>query len=102
MHVLVVDVNDNSPLFAEGPAGQTVYFDENGPAGARVVRVRADDADSGENGYVAYAIANLNEVPFEVDPFSGVVKTTRLIDFESDRREYHLLLRASDWGTPFR
>ena len=67
-----------------------------------MVRVRADDADSGENGYVAYAIANLNEVPFEVDPFSGVIKTTRLIDFESDRREYHLLVRASDWGTPFR
>ena len=68
----------------------------------RVVRVRADDADSGENGYVSYAIANLNEVPFEVDPFSGVLKTTRLLDFEADRREHHLLVRASDWGTPFR
>ena len=101
VHVTVDDVNDNSPLFKEGQK-QTVYFNENEPAGARVVRVRADDADSGENGYVAYAIANLNEVPFEVDPFSGVIKTTRLIDFESDRREYHLLVRASDWGTPFR
>ena len=51
---------------------------------------------------MSYAIANLNEVPFEVDPFSGVLKTTRLLDFEADRREHHLLVRASDWGTPFR
>ena len=101
VHVLVVDVNDNSPLFDVGPT-KTVYFEENQPSGTRVIRLRADDADSGENGYVSYSLANLNDVPFEIDPFTGVIKATKLIDFESDRREYHLLVRASDWGTPYR
>ena len=34
VHVTVDDVNDNSPLFKEGQK-QTVYFNENEPAGAR-------------------------------------------------------------------
>jgi protocadherin Fat 1/2/3 len=81
VHVLVVDVNDNSPLFDAGPS-KTVYFNENEPAGSRVVRLRAEDADSGENGYVSYSIANPTAVPFEIDAFTGVVKATETIDFE--------------------
>ncbi len=65
-------------------------------------RVKAQDADSNDNGYLSYSIANLNDVPFEIDSFTGAIKATKLIDFESDRREYHLLVRASDWGTPYR
>ena len=53
-------------------------------------------------GYISYSIANVNEVPFEIDNFSGVIKSTRLIDYESDRRVYKLKIRASDWGTPYR
>ena len=37
VHVTVADVNDNSPLFKEGQK-QTVYFNENEPAGARWVQ----------------------------------------------------------------
>ena len=53
-------------------------------------------------GYISYSIANVNEVPFEIDNFSGTIKSTRLIDYESDRRVYKLKIRASDWGTPYR
>ncbi|XP_037297103.1 fat-like cadherin-related tumor suppressor homolog isoform X2 [Manduca sexta] len=98
--ISVVDANDNDPVFEQ--SDMKVLVPENGPSGAVVARVMARDADSGDNAYVSYSIANLQPVPFDVDHFSGAVRTTRLLDYESMRREYTLRIRASDWGLPYR
>lgn len=98
--VYVEDTNDNDPIFDKSE--MTVWIDENMPAGTSVTTVHAKDKDRGENSYISYLIANLVKVPFEIDHFSGVVKTTMLLDYESMRREYILQVRASDWGLPYR
>ena len=100
--IFIDDVNDNAPVFQKPE--KKIYFDENRPAGTRVMRVMAEDADSGENARISYSLANIEaeELPFEIDHFTGVIKARRLIDYESDRRDYVLRVRASDWGTPFR
>lgn len=98
--ISVLDANDNDPVFEN--AEMEVTLPENGPSGAVVARVLARDADSGDNGYVSYSIANLSPVPFEVDHFSGAVRTARLLDYETMRREYSIRIRASDWGLPYR
>lgn len=98
--IYVEDTNDNDPIFDK--AEVTVWVDENMPAGTSVTTVHAKDKDRGENAYISYLIANLVKVPFEIDHFSGLVKTTALLDYESMRREYVLRLRASDWGLPYR
>lgn len=81
---------------------QTVFINENEPSGTFVTKVLAKDRDSGENAYISYSIVNLKAVPFEIDPFTGVVKTTEVLDYESMRRKFVLKLRASDWGQPYR
>ncbi|XP_059608235.1 fat-like cadherin-related tumor suppressor homolog, partial [Phlebotomus argentipes] len=96
----VADINDNDPVF-EG-TNSTIFVDENEPAGTTVTKVTAKDRDAGENAYISYSIANLNDVPFDIDHFSGVVRTSKLIDYESMRRQYVLRVRASDWGLPYR
>lgn len=96
----VADTNDNDPVFEK--SNVTIWVDENEPAGTSVTKVVARDRDSGENAYISYSLANLNEVPFDIDHFSGVVRTSKLIDYESMRREYVLKVRASDWGLPYR
>ncbi|XP_047023780.1 fat-like cadherin-related tumor suppressor homolog [Helicoverpa zea] len=98
--ITILDSNDNDPVFEREVTEVTVQ--ENGPSGAVVARVVARDADSGDNAYISYSIANLQPVPFDVDHFSGAVRTTRLLDYESMRREYTLRIRASDWGVPYR
>lgn len=98
--IYVEDTNDNDPIFEKSE--MTVTIDENMPAGTSVTTVHAKDRDRGENAYISYLIANLVKVPFEIDHFSGVVKTTTLLDYESMRREYVLRVRASDWGLPYR
>ena len=85
-----------------------VTFEENKPTGSHVYTIEAYDEDTGENGYLSYSIANidddtdLNLMPFEIDDFSGVIRSKRLLDYESDQRVWHLKIRASDWGTPYR
>lgn len=96
----VQDTNDNDPIFEQ--TNMTIWVDENEHAGTTVTKVSARDRDSGENAYISYSIANLNDVPFDIDHFSGVVRTSKLIDYESMRREYMLKVRASDWGLPYR
>lgn len=96
----VIDMNDNDPTFEKSEI--SVVIDENEPAGTTVLKVTAKDKDSGENAYISYSIANLNPVPFEIDHFNGVIRTTQVLDYESMRRNYILRVRASDWGLPFR
>ncbi|XP_026296983.1 fat-like cadherin-related tumor suppressor homolog isoform X4 [Apis mellifera] len=96
----VVDTNDNDPTFEQSE--MEVWIDENEPAGTSVVKITAKDRDSGENAYISYSIDNIQKVPFEIDHFSGIVKTKQVLDYETMKREYLLHVRVSDWGMPFR
>ena len=98
--VHVLDANDNDPMFLYNSLD--IDVDENEPAGMSVYQLAAKDADSGENAYISYSLANLVAVPFEIDPFSGLIRTTEMLDYETGRKRYVLKVRASDWGTPYR
>ncbi|KAK7929499.1 hypothetical protein WMY93_005894 [Mugilogobius chulae] len=96
----MIDVNNNAPEFQQTSYKASV--DENVPAGTSVLSVKATDLDKGENGYVTYSITNLTPQPFVIDYFSGVISTSEVLDYELMPRIYHLKVRASDWGSPFR
>ncbi|XP_038055589.1 protocadherin Fat 1-like isoform X3 [Patiria miniata] len=98
--VYVLDANDNSPVFDQ----QSYSFEikENFPVHTPVVQVTARDADLGENGFISYSLANTNPIPFTIDHMTGFINTSKVLDYETMRREYNLRVRASDWGSPFR
>ena len=98
--IRVLDANDNAPDFIA--TDELVTIDENEPAGSYVTRISASDIDSSENGFLSYSITNMNQVPFTIDPFDGVIRTSKVLDFEGDRRAYTIKVRASDWGQPFK
>ena len=100
--IFIEDANDNAPVFDD--VSKDIFFKENEPAGTRVIKLTAKDADSGENARITYSVANVDadSLPFEVDQFTGVVKSRQVIDYESDQRKYVMRIRASDWGTPYR
>ena len=54
VHVSIVDMNDNYPVFQGGP--YTATIDSLVDAGAEVVAVVASDMDEGMNGTVIYEI----------------------------------------------
>uniref|UniRef100_A0A8C8SUZ8 FAT atypical cadherin 2 n=1 Tax=Pelusios castaneus TaxID=367368 RepID=A0A8C8SUZ8_9SAUR len=96
----VIDCNNHPPTFTQSSYHGT--FDENVPPGTSVLTVRATDRDHGENGCVTYTIANKRAVPFVIDPYSGIISTSKPMDYELMQRWYHLRVWASDWGSPFR
>ncbi|KAH7969857.1 hypothetical protein HPB52_022378 [Rhipicephalus sanguineus] len=97
--VRVLDCNDHAPVFDLMPV--EVSLDENRPVGTKIFTVHAHDEDEAENGYVSYSLVNLNAVPFSVDPFSGEISTTEVLDYETMRHSYMLRIRATDWGAPY-
>lgn len=96
----VIDTNDSDPTFEQSE--QLVWLDENEPAGTSVIKVTAKDRDSGENAYISYSIDNIEKVPFDIDPFTGIVRTKQVLNYETMKRDYLLAIRASDWGLPYR
>ncbi|XP_063862581.1 fat-like cadherin-related tumor suppressor homolog isoform X4 [Scylla paramamosain] len=98
--IRILDANDNAPQF--NTPNTEVTIDENEPVGSYVTRMLATDADSGENRFLSYSIANLDQVPFVIDPFDGTIRTSSVLDFEAQRRVYTIKVRASDWGSPYK
>uniref|UniRef100_A0A8C3YB10 Protocadherin Fat 2 n=1 Tax=Catagonus wagneri TaxID=51154 RepID=A0A8C3YB10_9CETA len=96
----VMDCNNHAPMFSKSSYDGT--FDENIPPGTSVLTITATDKDHGENGYVTYSIARPNAVPFSIDPYLGIISTSKPMDYELMNRIYTFRVRASDWGSPFR
>ncbi|XP_026535721.1 protocadherin Fat 3 isoform X3 [Notechis scutatus] len=98
--VRIEDANDHIPEFTQ-PLYST-YINESIPVGTDILTISAFDKDRGENGYITYSIASLNSLPFSINQFTGVISTSEELDFESSPESYRFIVRASDWGSPYR
>ncbi|CAH2225513.1 protocadherin Fat 3 isoform X1, partial [Pelobates cultripes] len=94
------DANDNTPEFQQ--TSYESFVNESVPVGASILTVLAFDKDKGENGYITYSIASLNSLPFAINQFTGTITTSDVLDFESSPESYRFIVRASDWGSPYR
>ncbi|XP_078140221.1 protocadherin Fat 3a isoform X1 [Centroberyx gerrardi] len=100
VQVTIEDANDNTPTFAQ--SSYEVFVNESVPVGTNVLTVSAVDEDKGENGYITYSISSLQPLPFKINQFSGIISTTKELDFESSSESFVFVVRASDWGSPYR
>lgn len=107
--VNILDVNDHSPVFVgiTSTSDNTIelVLDEDAPIGQELTRLLAVDEDTGKNGEIHYQIgiptngSVENELPFEVDRTTGVLRTKEKLDREQ-RAEYQFQIIAFDGGTP--
>ncbi|XP_027563243.1 protocadherin gamma-A10-like [Neopelma chrysocephalum] len=99
----VLDVNDNAPVFAQ--ERYSARLPENNVAGALVLRVRARDADWGENARVRYRLGEggVRGLPLSsyvsVQAETGALYALRSFDYE-EVREVGLWVWAEDGGSP--
>ncbi|KAL4684325.1 hypothetical protein H8959_022019 [Pygathrix nigripes] len=96
--ILVLDVNDNAPEFAQ--ALYEVQVPENSPIGSLVVKVSARDLDTGTNGEISYSVSYSSQEinkPFELSSLSGEIRLIKKLDFETTS-SYDLDIEASDGG----
>ncbi|XP_036081066.1 protocadherin beta-15 isoform X2 [Rousettus aegyptiacus] len=98
VRVLVLDVNDNAPEFAQ--MLYQVQVPENSPVGALIVKVSARDLDTGTNGEISYSLFYSSQeisTTFELNSLSGEVRLIKKLDFETIS-SYELDIDASDGG----
>nr|XP_004664705.2 protocadherin beta-15-like [Jaculus jaculus] len=98
IRVLVLDVNDNAPEFAQ--THYEVQIPENSPLGSLAVKVSATDFDSGINGEITYSLFYSSQDisnTFELNTLSGEVRLIKMLDFETIS-SYELGIEAYDGG----
>ncbi|XP_056294841.1 protocadherin beta-15-like [Pseudoliparis swirei] len=96
IHVTVLDANDNAPVFSQ--AAYKARLPENSPAGTIVINVSANDADEGVNGDVTYDLSHVSDDDvnvFTIDPKTGEIKVTGVIDFE-ESSSFEMRVKAKD------
>lgn len=90
--ITVIDVNEN-PIFEGGSAD----FAENLPVGSSITKLEADDLDMDpqfRNNIFVFADGDVDG--FELDPLTGVIKTTKIFDYEADEKVYTLKVTVRD------
>ncbi|NWS78675.1 PCDG2 protein, partial [Crotophaga sulcirostris] len=101
IRVVVLDTNDNAPVFSQEE--YTVRVSEDVPVGFTVVTLTATDADEGANGFVQYSVKKVTEKAskiFQLKAETGEIILLRNLDFE-EGDYYELEVQAHDGGTLF-
>ncbi|XP_069825207.1 protocadherin Fat 2 [Dendropsophus ebraccatus] len=96
----LIDCNNHAPVFTQSKYEGN--FNENSPMGTKLIKVSATDADKGNNGKIHYKLVSPKSAPFMIDPITGVISNSRVLDYELNQRIYHLKVWASDLGSPYR
>ena len=96
--IILLDANDNAPQFLNDSYYATVL--ESIPVGSNIIKVEAEDIDTGVNADIEYSIKDsLIDNVFSIDPYNGQITLAKLLDYE--RQTMHkLTVRATDKGTP--
>ncbi|XP_048371973.1 protocadherin gamma-A12-like [Sphaerodactylus townsendi] len=83
IHVIVLDANDNVPVFSQ-PAYKA-KVEENIPKGSVIAAVRATDLDEGINGEIKYSFKKITEKDsktFLLNSTTGVITLVGSLDYE--------------------
>uniref|UniRef100_A0A8C9AIQ5 Cadherin domain-containing protein n=1 Tax=Prolemur simus TaxID=1328070 RepID=A0A8C9AIQ5_PROSS len=98
IRIVVLDINDNAPQFAQ--ALYKAQAPENSPVGSLIVKVSAEDVDTGVNAEVTYSFFDASEdIPttFQINPFSGEIILREMLDYELVQ-SYKINIQAIDGG----
>ncbi|XP_047493063.1 protein dachsous-like [Penaeus chinensis] len=90
----VLDENDQSPVFKDDPI--IFSISENTAIGTPVWNFTATDLDSGDNGYLQYALTQQSpKKVFKLDATTGMLTLMAPLDYE-EHLEFTLVVTASD------
>ncbi|XP_075004052.1 protocadherin Fat 4-like [Calonectris borealis] len=97
VNVDVIDENDFPPVFPSSLLEERL--EENLPA-TQIVQLKAQDNDTGRNGFLTYGILSGDGLKFRIDEATGILYSTVSFDYEEEPTEYQVVIYAEDDGIP--
>ena len=94
IHILVTDVNDNSPVFTSSPA--SIYINEDLQNYTIIGEYTATDYDVGSNAIISMMLSPIG-IPFVINSM-GILALTGSLDYETTE-SYSITITASNPGT---
>ncbi|XP_016528841.1 protocadherin Fat 4-like [Poecilia formosa] len=91
--LIVVDVNDNPPVFSLSEYTTTVP--ENSKVRTKVLDIKATDIDSGVNAQISYSFIADSFDKFAIDSRNGSITTLDIFDYEQQQM-FDLTVKASN------
>uniref|UniRef100_A0A8C4YJP7 Cadherin domain-containing protein n=1 Tax=Gopherus evgoodei TaxID=1825980 RepID=A0A8C4YJP7_9SAUR len=101
IRVIVLDANDNAPVFSESVYKMNVL--ENVPKGSTILTVKTTDLDEGINKQVIYSLKKITDKAskiFRLDSNTGELTVVENLDFE-EASLYEIEVQAHDGGGLF-
>ncbi|XP_050817871.1 protocadherin gamma-A4-like [Gopherus flavomarginatus] len=101
IRVIVLDANDNAPVFSESVYKMNVL--ENVPKGSTILTVKTTDLDEGINKQVIYSLKKITDKAskiFRLDSNTGELTVVGNLDFE-EASLYEIEVQAHDGGGLF-
>ncbi|NXC56190.1 FAT2 protein, partial [Aleadryas rufinucha] len=95
--VEVMDENNFPPVFPSPLLEERLA--EHLPA-TQIVQLKAQDDDTGRNGFLTYGILNGHGLKFGIDKTTGILYSTAPFDYEEEPTEYQVVVYAEDDGIP--
>ncbi|CAG2204290.1 PCDHD1 [Mytilus edulis] len=95
--VKVLDENDNKPKFTKDT--YTVSIQENNKRGTALLKVSANDFDSGKNAELTYSMSSVARYEFHIDSLTGQISVLSILDRESTEKLTFTVF-ATDAGSP--
>ncbi|MED6240806.1 hypothetical protein ATANTOWER_028437, partial [Ataeniobius toweri] len=99
IHVLVIDANDNTPVFSKSL--YKVRANENTAPGTALIKINATDLDEGMNGKIVYSFVKRGNADptnvFDLNSETGKITLKSSMDFEKTPA-YELRVQAKDQG----
>uniref|UniRef100_T1K1W7 Uncharacterized protein n=1 Tax=Tetranychus urticae TaxID=32264 RepID=T1K1W7_TETUR len=98
--ITILDENDNYPQFSNRSYTAVVREDVDWTSHPVIVTISATDADEDANAAIRYSIIGGNtQGHFQIDSLTGEISVISPLDYETTRN-YRLILRAQDAGSP--
>ena len=95
--VKISDVNDEIPQFTNEPYIFTIP--ENSSLNENIGQVTTFSKEAGDHGNAVFSIINTNTVPFHIDPSTGFITVTEMLDREK-QDQYELYIEVDDVAPP--
>ncbi|EMP31757.1 Protocadherin Fat 4 [Chelonia mydas] len=97
VQVTVIDENDFPPVFPSSLLEATLQ--ENSTS-TQIIQLKAQDNDTGRNGFLTYGILSGDRQKFRIDEATGILYSTVPVDYEEGPTKYQVVIYAEDSGIP--